>query len=307
MTISKEVRVGIVSIFAIALLIWGYNFLKGTNLFYKSTSVYAVYPKVPGLSVSSPVIINGVQSGIVEAIYFHPNKSSKVIVKLSLSENGLMIPKNSIAELISVDFMGSKAIGLKLGDSPVQLQAGDTLDVDFEPSMLEGFSEQILPIKDDLESMMDTLKVATTSFTLLMDNFNEVLDDRRKRDLQKAISTLKITMESFNTLASDMSHMMKHDVKPMLRTYKALGDTIKEWEVSATLSKTQNTLDTMTLMLSNINKGQGTIGQLMTNDSLYHNLNAVTKEMEELLEDIKLHPKRYFRVLSKKEIPYKEN
>ena len=307
MKISKEVRVGIVSIFAIGLLIWGYNYLKGTNLFFKTTSVYAVYPKVPGLSVSSPIIINGVHSGVVEEIYFHHNKSSTVIVKLSLTEDGLFIPNNSIAELISVDFMGSKAIGLKLGDSNTELKAGDTLMVDFEPSMLEGFSEQILPIKDELETMMDSLKVATTSFTMLMDNFNDVLDDRRKRDLQKAISTLKTTMESFNMLANDMSHMMKHDVKPLMKTYKALGDTIKEWEVKKTLTKTQNTLDTMTLMLNNINHGQGTIGQLMTNDSLYHNLNAVTKEMEELLEDIKLHPKRYFRVLSKKEIPYKAN
>ena len=178
MIISKEVRVGIVSILAIGILVWGYNYLKGTNLFYSSTSVYAVYPKVPGLSVSAPIIINGVQSGIVEAIYFHPNKSSSVIVKLSLSETALVIPRNSVAELISVDFMGSKAIGLKLGDASVELQPGDTLQVDFEPSMLENFSEQILPIKDELQTMMDTLKVATTSFTLLMDNFNDVLAAR---------------------------------------------------------------------------------------------------------------------------------
>jgi phospholipid/cholesterol/gamma-HCH transport system substrate-binding protein len=307
MKISKEVRVGIVSIFAIGILVWGYNYLKGSNFFYKSTSVYAVYPKVPGLSVSAPIIINGVQSGIVEGIYFHPNKSSNVIVKLSISETGLMIPNNSIAELISVDFMGSKAIGIKLGDSNVNLEPGDTLKVDFEPSMLEGFSEQILPIKDELETMMDTLKVATTSFTLLMDNFNDVLDERRKRDLQKAISGLKTTMESFDMLATDMSKMMKNDVRPVLKTYKSLGDSIKGWEVNTTLLKAQSTLDSLTLMLSNINKGQGTMGKLMTNDSLYNNMNNATKQMDELLEDIKLHPKRYFRVLSKKEIPYKEN
>jgi len=307
MIISKEIRVGIVSIFAIGILIWGYNYLKGTNLFFKSTSVYAVYPKVPGLSVSAPVIINGVQSGIVEGIYFHPNKSSSVIVKLSITEDGLFIPNNSIAELISVDFMGSKAIGLILGNSSVKLAPGDTLKVDFEPSMLENFSEQILPIKDDLKSTMDSLKIAVSGFTKLMDNINDVLDVKRKRDLQIAISSLKTTMQSFDMLASDMSHMMKYDVKPLLRTYKALGDTIKDWDVNNTLLSAQATLDTMTLMLTNINKGQGTIGQLMTNDSLYHNLTGVTKEMEELLEDIKLHPKRYFRVLSKKEIPYKEN
>jgi phospholipid/cholesterol/gamma-HCH transport system substrate-binding protein len=303
MKISKEVRVGFVAIIAIAILVWGYNYLKGSNLFYKSTSVYAVYPKVPGLSVSAPIIINGVQSGVVDAIYFHPNKSSSVIVKMSLTEHELMIPSNSVAELISVDFMGSKAIGLKLGNSNSPLKPGDTLRSDFELSMLEDFSEQILPIKDDLETMMDSLKEATTSFKKLMDNFNDIFDKKRKRDMQLAISNLKTTMEKFDVLATDMDYFMKHDLRTTMKKYNNVADSIKNWDINTTLVKAQSTLDTMTLMLNNINKGEGTIGQLMTNDSLYHNLEAVSKDMDLLLIEFREHPKRFvhFSIFGKRD------
>ena len=303
MKISKEVRIGFVAIVAIALLVWGYNYLKGTNLFVKSESVYAVYPKVPGLSVSAPIIINGVQSGIVDAIYFHPDRSSRVIVKMSITETGLTIPKNSIAELISVDFMGSKAIGLKLGDSSLKLESGDTLQADYELSMLEGVSEQILPIKENVETMMDSLKKATSSFKDLMDNFNDILDDKRKRDMQIAISNLKGTMEKFDFLATELNSTLRNDLKPTMKTFREVGDSIKSWQVNSTLAKAQNTLDSLSLTLHKMNSGEGTMGQLMTNDSLYKNLEAVSKDMDLLLIEFREHPKRFvhFSLFGRKE------
>jgi phospholipid/cholesterol/gamma-HCH transport system substrate-binding protein len=222
---------------------------------------------------------------------------------MSLTEHELMIPSNSVAELISVDFMGSKAIGLKLGNSNSPLKPGDTLRSDFELSMLEDFSEQILPIKDDLETMMDSLKEATTSFKKLMDNFNDIFDKKRKRDMQLAISNLKTTMEKFDVLATDMDYFMKHDLRTTMKKYNNVADSIKNWDINTTLVKAQSTLDTMTLMLNNINKGEGTIGQLMTNDSLYHNLEAVSKDMDLLLIEFREHPKRFvhFSIFGKRD------
>jgi len=306
MKISKEVKVGFVSVFAIALLVWGINFLKGTNIFFKSTSVYAIYPKVPGLAVSSPVIINGVHSGVVDDIYFHSDKSSRVIVKLNISESGLRIPKNSIADLISTDFMGGKAIGLKLGDSENVLKNGDTLQSHFEKSMMEDFSEQILPIKDKAAHMMDSLMLTASAFTRLAATFDSILDGKRQRDLQYAISNLNKVMLSYDTLAKDISNMMNHTLKPTIAKYGELADTLQTLELNETLFTAQLALTNMSAVMEKMNNGQGTMGKLMNNDSLYNNLNGATIQMEELLEDIKLHPKRYFRVLSRKEIPYKK-
>ena len=108
MKISKEVKVGFIAILSIALLVWGYNYLKGTNLLFKTKIVYTVYPSVAGLAKSSPILVNGFQIGVVESIYFHPNQSGQVVVELLITENDYSIPNNSVASLISMDFLGSK-------------------------------------------------------------------------------------------------------------------------------------------------------------------------------------------------------
>lgn len=306
MKISKEIKVGFVSIFCIGLIVWGYNYLKGSNLFVNSITAYAIYPKVPGLSVSSPIIINGVHSGVVDDIYFHSDKSSRVIVKLNISENELIIPKNSVAELISTDFMGGKAIGLKLGDSIIRLENGDTLRSHFEKSMLEDFSEQMLPIKDKAENLMLSMDTAVVKLTETLDNLNGMFTNQNKKNLSLALSNLKSTLEGFSELSKTLNSTVKNKVNPTMNKFGQLADSLKALDINSTLIKAQLALDNMSAVMEKMNKGEGTMGKLINNDSLYNNLTGATKEMEELLEDIKLHPKRYFRVLSKKEIPYKK-
>ena len=107
-------------------------------------------------------------------------------------------------------------------------------------------------------------------------------------------------------LAKNFNSTVNSSIKPTMKAYKDLADSLAGLDLKTTLFKAQSALDGMSLVMDKMNKGEGTMGKLMTNDSLYNNLTAATKEMEELMEDIKLHPKRYFRVLSKKEIPYKK-
>ena len=297
---------GVVAVFAVGILVWGINYLKGTNLFYNNTSVYAIYPKVPGLAVSSPIIINGVHSGVVDAIYFHPDKSSRVIVKLNISESGLRIPRNSIAELISTDFMGSKAIGLKLGTSETDMQNGDTLHTDFEISMLEDFSEQMLPIKDKTENLMLTMDTAIIKLTTTLESINGMFTQQNKRNLAAALVNLNTTLKSFEELSSSLSYTVKSKINPAMDKFSNLADSLKALEIQETLTAAQLALNNMAAVMEKMNNGEGTVGKMMNNDSLYNNLNGATLQMEELLEDIKLHPKRYFRILSRKEIPYKK-
>lgn len=303
MKLSKEIKVSLVAILAIAILVWGFNYLKGTNLFVKSNSVYAVYPKVPGLAVSAPIIINGVQSGIVDAVYFHPDKSSRVIVRLNITEDNLLIPKDSRADLISIDFLGSKAIGLKLGESSEGIQAGDTLESYSDPSLLDDVSEQILPIKEKAENLMLSLDTAVIGLNKTLENLNGVFSDRNKKNLTVAIANLKTTVESFDALAKNMNSTMNTSVKPTLKTYKNLGDSLAALDIATTLKKAQTTLDNLSATLDKVNKGEGTLGQLMTNDSLYNNLESVSKDMDLLMIDMRENPKRYvhFSIFGRKD------
>ena len=304
MKISKEVKVGVVSILAIALLVWGYNYLKGTNLFVKSTSVYAIYPKVPGLAVSSPIFINGVQSGVVEDIYFHPDKSSRVIVKLRITEEGLFMPENSVADLISVDFLGSKAIGLYLGNSKIELKAGDTLISHYEKSMLADVTEQILPIKEKAENLMSSMDSAVIHLITTLNNFNDILSYRNKKNLTLTLENLQKAVGNFDLVAKNINSTLTTSIKPTMEVYKSLGDSLIALDLNTTIGKLETTMDNISVIMEKMDRGEGTMGQLINNDTLYHNLTGSTKELEELLRDIKLHPKRYFRVLSRKEIPY---
>ncbi len=303
MKISKEVKVGITAIIAIGILVWGFNYLKGSNLFYSSKTVYTVYPKVPGLSVSAPVIINGVQSGIVDGIYFHPDKSSRVIVRLNITEDQLKIPKDSRADLISLDFLGTKAIVLNLGKSSEELVAGDTIQSYFEKSMLDDMSEQILPVKQKTEDLIDSLQVSVVKFNAALDNINGVFDDRNKRNLANSLAKFKEMVESLNSVATNMNSTINNSIKPTIKTYKNLGDSLAALDMKNTLLKAQKTFDDLSTALDKINNGEGTMGQLMKNDSLYRNLEDVSKDMDRLMIDMRENPKRYvhFSIFGRKD------
>ena len=303
MKIYKEVKVGFVAILAIVILIWGYNFLKGTNILFKTKTVYTVYPYIGGLVKSSPVLINGFQVGVVNEIYFKPDQSGNIVVELAITDKDIKIPKNSIANLISLDLLSSKGIGLKLGDSSIELQPGDTIDSYFEQSMLDGVSEQIIPIKEKAEKLMLSMDSAIVEFKTTMQNLNGVLNEKNQRNISLAIANLKTTIESFDNLANNFNSTLNTSIKPTMKTYKNLGDSLAALNMKATLAKAQAILDNMSIILEKINKGDGTMGKLINNDSLYNNLTAVSKDMDLLMIDLKENPKRYvhFSLFGKKD------
>jgi phospholipid/cholesterol/gamma-HCH transport system substrate-binding protein len=303
MKLSKEIKVGFVAIFAIAILVWGYNYLKGTNILFKSKTIYTEYPSIGGLVKSSPVLVNGFQVGVVNDIYFNPNQTGNIIVAMTITDKTIKIPKNSIANLISLDLLSSKAIGLKLGDSSAELQAGDTVKSLYEKSMIDGVSEQILPIKEKAENLMMSMDSAIVEFKATLENLNDVLNDKNKRNLSAALANLNTTIQSYDELAKNFNSTLNTSIKPTMKVYKNLGDSLAALDMKATLSKAQQTLTDMSAMLDKINKGEGTMGQLINNDSLYQNLEMVSKDMDKLLIDFQENPKRYvhFSIFGRKD------
>lgn len=303
MKLSKEIKVGFVAIFAMAILVWGYNFLKGKNILFSSKIIYTQYPSVGGLVKSSPILVNGFQVGVVNDIYFNPNQSGNIIVAMTITDKTIKIPENSIANLVSLDLLSSKAIGLKLGDSKEELHSGDTVQSFFEKSMLDDVSEQILPIKQKAENLMISMDSAVTAFKATLENLNDVLNDKNKRNLSAALANLSTTMQSYNELANNLNSTINTSVKPTLKTYKNLGDSLAALDMKTTLDKAQRTLDGISAVMDKVNKGEGTLGQLMTNDSLYQNLEMVSKDMDKLMIDMRENPKRYvhFSIFGRKD------
>lgn len=302
MKISKEVKVGFFSLLGIALLIWGYNFLKGTNILYKSKTLYTIYPSVAGLAKSSPIIVNGFQIGVVEEIKFHPNNTGQIVVDMVITETDFLIPDNSVASLVSLDFLGSKAIAIKIGNSGKNVMSGDTLIADLEKSMLDDVSEQILPIKDKAEKLMISLDKTLAQLDVVLKDVDDVLNDRNKQRFSDALFNLNATIISYKEVAESMNTSMK-TLQPTLKNFKTFSDSLAVLEMNATLKKAQATFDDMSVIMAKIKNGEGSMGQLINNDSLYFNLQSATKDLDKLLIDMKENPKRYvhFSIFGRKD------
>ena len=223
MKISKEVKVGFVSIVAIAILVWGYNYLKGTNLFNSNKTVYTEYPFIGGLAKSSPVIVNGFQVGLVSDVYFKEDQSGNLMVELVITDRDLKIPSNSVANLISLDLLSSKGIGLTLGDSDVELLDGDTIKSHFEKSMLDDVSEQLLPMKQKAEKLMISLDSTIIVSKTTLENLNKLFDEQNQRNLKLSLISLKTTLEKFQTFADNANATM-NTLKPTVKKYGDLAD-----------------------------------------------------------------------------------
>jgi|5_EtaG_2_1085323.scaffolds.fasta_scaffold00025_109 phospholipid/cholesterol/gamma-HCH transport system substrate-binding protein len=302
MKISKEVKVGFVSIVAIAILVWGYNYLKGTNLFNSNKTVYTEYPFIGGLAKSSPVIVNGFQVGLVSDVYFKEDQSGNLMVELVITDRDLKIPSNSVANLISLDLLSSKGIGLTLGDSNVELVDGDTIPSHFEKSMLDDVSEQLLPMKQKAEKLMISLDSTIIVSKTTLENLNKLFDEQNQRNLKLSLISLKTTLEKFQTFADNANATM-NTLKPTVKKYGDLADSLKQVDIKTTLEKANKTFEEITAVMQKMNNGEGTMGQLMTNDSLYKNLESVTRDLDKLLIDMEANPKRYvhFSIFGRKD------
>ncbi len=307
----RPVIIGISFIAAIVIFVWGFNFLKSKSLFKPELVYYAKYEKVNGLIKANPVVINGLRVGQVKDVYFSPDMSGNIMVSMVLSTE-FPIPKNSIARIFSSDLMGSKAIELVLGNSTQILQEGDTLPTSIEGGLMEEVNAQVQPIKAKAENLLasiDTLVIALESV------FNETARENLKESFQNielTFANLQRTTSNIDTLVVEESSRIssilvnldsltsalnenKGNIQNIIRNFEVISDSLAKSEIPGTFAQINKTLVDMQEILEKINEGQGTLGMLVTEDSLYLELNRSAVALDSLLNDIRLNPKRYVK------------
>lgn len=309
MKISKEIKTALLVIGSLALLIWGYNFLKGKDLFSSNRTFYVNYDNVEGLNQASTVTINGMIVGKVNNIFM--NNEGTITVELSVN-SPIEIPASTVAEIYSPGMLGGKQVALIVDFSDGNLaNSGDFLNSGVKIGLLDGLSGKADPIMVKLDSVLYNVNQ-------LVVGLNNTLDDSLKTSLQNSLAELNHTLKNttqittgFNRIVSDNEQKIGTIVSDFSETsgnLKQMSEELAQADLKATLDKFEETADNLSNMMAKIESGEGNLGKLINDDELYNNLEGTSKELNQLIEDIKLNPKRYLNisVFGKKSTPYEE-
>ncbi len=306
MKISDETKVGILAAFGIIILIIGYSFLRGNNVFSKKEYYYVKYQKVDGLSASDPVTYSGYPVGKVAGLSLMHDEEGIVLVTLTFHQD-LKIPNDSRFEIYSSDLLGEKAIRLIKGKSTDFVSEGDTLLGDLQASLTEEVSMQILPVKLKAENLLGSIDSVMTVLTSIL----------KGGQIESSLTTIESAISSFERVAKNIDTLVvtqretlgkvftnmegitanldsnSENITRMLENLAGMTDSLSEANLKELTNNLSKALSEMSVMLENINNGQGTVGMLMTDKKLYDNLTKSTKNLESLLADLEANPKRY--------------
>ncbi len=299
---TKEFMVGIFASVAIVLLYFGFNFLKGIDFFATTTRYYVIYDNVDNLAVSNPVRVSGFAVGRVSAISILPNKTHSVLVEIDIDSKIKL--GDSTKAILDSELLGGKYIVISIGDVNSPLKAGDTLYSGLAKGMLTLLTETATPVATNLQATL-------SKFNVVIDNLSknsQRLDSIFKK-LQKTPDILNNTLlnandkigslsSSYTDVASNLNATLA-ELKPTLKNFAVLSDTLKQLELNKTVAKTQQTLTSLNETLTRLRKGDNTVSKLMTEDSLYVNLNKLLVRLDSLVSHMNNYPKHFTAPLGK--------
>ncbi len=320
MKLSTEFKIGITVIVAIGLAYWGINFMQGNDIFKKERSYYAIYTKVNGLVVSNPVSVNGFSVGLVKDIKFLDSRGDQIIVEFAIKNKNIQIYEDSKFKIFSSDLLGSKGVDIIMGESTVIAQIGDTLEGDIEQDLAEAVNAQIAPLKNKAEELLSKVTDAVVTVESIFDN-------EAKENLSASFDKIRESFVSFSNTAKNIDALVAlekpkidsifSDFQLIVENIRKNGDNIDTFfsnmaDISDSLQQSNLneairnaavSLDKLSEMIDNVNEGNGTIGKLMYNDSLYNSLVSTSTQLDSLFNDMQAHPKRYihFSVFGKKD------
>ncbi len=307
MAFSREIKIGILALVAGVVLYFGFNYLKGSDLFSNKEYYYAIYPNVEGLNVSNPITINGVQVGQVAGKSLLQNQGNRVLLTLDI-EKHITLTDSTAAVVASTGLLGGKEIRLLIGRGTRVLNEGDTLMPSMETDMVAMLAEQVKPLSRDLDTAINNLNVLLRQFQQLSKPLTGTM-----RNLETTSNTLNAILAqnqaAIKGIANNLNAMSgalndpQTGVKPLMTKLNAAGDTLSRMQLAQTVDKANASIANINKLLSEINQGQGSLGKLAKNDSLYNNLNRFSSNLDSLMVDFRARPKRYvhFSVFGKKD------
>jgi phospholipid/cholesterol/gamma-HCH transport system substrate-binding protein len=303
MKISNETKIGALTAVAITILILGYSFLKGNDVFSGSNRFYAIYKSVDGLSISKPVLVNGFQIGRISKMNLLPDGHTIVEFNVQSQYN---VPSNTLAKLVSTDLLGSKAIVFQYGNSNTYAEDKDTLRADIEGSL----AESLEPIQTKAENLISRLDSSLESINKVLNpNFQKNVD-RSFVSIANSLQTLEGTTKKIDALvgsqtghingilanAETVSSNLKNSSSQLTgitSNFQKVSNDIANSNIKQTLDNANKAMADLQATISRINSNNGTLGLLLNDDKMYNKLTEASASLNNLLIDVKANPKHY--------------
>ncbi len=304
MKISNETKIGLLAAVAIVVLILGFNFLKGRDLTKKNDELFAVFPSVRGLSVSNPVLINGLQVGKVGQMKEKDKNLSGIVVTLTIEKN-INIPRNSIVT-ISSELLGTSSVDIVLGEATTYAQDGDTLKTMENQSVMGQLTKSINPA-------IDNVNKAIVSLDTLIARLTEVVDPNTQNNMQNIIANLAASSRSLERLINAQNGVLSRSlnnveaitgnlarnndkINSTLSNLEVTSDKLAKLELQEVITSLQNTMSKLETTIDNVSSKNGTLGMLLNDRQLYDELRLTNRSLVTLLDDLRMHPKRYVNI-----------
>ncbi|MFA5244366.1 MAG: MlaD family protein [Pedobacter sp.] len=303
MKITNETKVGALAAVAIAVLIVGYSYLKGNDVFSRENEFYAKYDRVDGLTTSKPVLVNGYQIGRVSELTLLSN--GQILVQFKVRPE-FSIPKNTIAKLESTDLLGGKAIVFQLGTGSDYAINGDTLNANVQKDLMQ----QVEPVQKKAEQIIARMDSVLSSV-------NSTLNPEFQRNFSRSFASIARTLETFEKTSKTVDGLVSvqnakisgilsnlesitinfknnnDKISTIMNNLEKVSDDVARMNFAQTIDEANKAVADLQTVVSKINSGTGTLGQLINDERMYNNLNNAAENLDKLMIDLKANPKRY--------------
>ena len=308
MNLSKEIKTAIFILSGFGLFFIGFNYLKSNDVFVRDNIFYVVYDDAEGLLVGTPVTIQGFQVGTIDEVSLLPGNKN-IVVRFRVEEK-YEFSKNSVARIYEAGLLGGKSLAVKPKfDDAENAQSGDTLQGVIAPGLTDLVNEKLTPLQEKIESMIthaDSVLIA----------FNFVLDANVQFQLKSSIENLNASISNFRSISETIDrslsengtlHQTFDNLAELSEDLSVVSSSLKEANLDVTFEDLGSAVSNLSQILNRLEKGEGSLGKLITKEDLHQSLEQTNEQIQLLLEDMRLNPKRYvhFSLFGKKQVKYK--
>ena len=296
MKISRELKTALLVLSGIALFILGFSYLKANSILSNGRVFYAEYSHVGGLTTGTSVTINGLPVGKIQNINFKGDNSGKLVVTFVV-EDDFPFSINSKAEIYEAGFIGGKALAIMPAfDGAPLAKNKDTLPSSYRAGLTESIENKLNPVVDDLDKLFQ-------SASSVVGKIDTVFDAKAQQDLKNSLAGLSEVIGNFKKTSRSIDQLVvsnrqkldstMSNAQKITSNLSKVSDTLAQADLGTTIANLQTTIKNMDTIMAAIENGEGSIGKLLKDEGLYNNLSGASLQLEKLLEDMKLNPKRY--------------